>query len=69
MAEGADRSSKTEQPTEKKIRDTVEKGNLPVSREAPILGSLFAALAWAALPWLLAPRWWPACCCSSPTAR
>ncbi len=46
MAEGADRSSKTEQPTEKKIRDTVEKGNLPVSREAPILGSLFAALAY-----------------------
>ncbi|MBO0903624.1 flagellar biosynthesis protein FlhB [Jiella sonneratiae] len=40
-----DRSSKTEQPTEKKIRDTVEKGNLPVSREAPILASLLAAMA------------------------
>ncbi|MCE7026696.1 EscU/YscU/HrcU family type III secretion system export apparatus switch protein [Jiella avicenniae] len=40
-----DRSSKTEQPTEKKIRDTIEKGNLPVSREAPILTSLLAAMA------------------------
>lgn len=40
-----DKSSKTEQPTEKKIRDTVEKGNLPVSREAPILTSLLAAMA------------------------
>ncbi|MFD2236370.1 flagellar biosynthesis protein FlhB [Aureimonas populi] len=45
MSESAEKSSKTEQPTEKKIRDTVEKGNLPVSREAPILGSLFAAMA------------------------
>ena len=45
MADDADKSSKTEEPTEKKIRDTVEKGNLPVSREAPILGSLFAAMA------------------------
>ncbi|MBO0660954.1 flagellar biosynthesis protein FlhB [Jiella sp. MQZ9-1] len=40
-----DRSSKTEEPTEKKIRDTVEKGNLPVSREAPILASLLATMA------------------------
>ncbi|SJZ81574.1 flagellar biosynthesis protein FlhB [Consotaella salsifontis] len=45
MAEAADRDSKTEQPTEKKIRDTVEKGNLPVSKEAPILASLVAAMA------------------------
>ncbi|WP_102958741.1 flagellar biosynthesis protein FlhB [Mangrovicella endophytica] len=45
MAADEDRESKTEQPTEKKIRDTVEKGNLPVSREAPILASLFASMA------------------------
>ncbi|MAU98774.1 MAG: flagellar biosynthesis protein FlhB [Fulvimarina sp.] len=44
-----DRSSKTEEPTEKKIRDTVEKGNLPVSREAPILASLLAAMAFFTL--------------------
>lgn len=43
MAEEKD--SRTEQPTEKKIRDTVEKGSLPFSREAPILASLLAAMA------------------------
>jgi len=48
MAEGADKESQTEEPTEKRIRDTVEKGNLPVSREAPILASLLAAMAVAA---------------------
>lgn len=45
MAEGAEKDSRTEEPTEKKIRDTVEKGNLPVSREAPILASLLASMA------------------------
>lgn len=45
MADTPDKDSKTEEPTEKKIRDTVEKGNLPVSREAPILGSFLAAMA------------------------
>ena len=48
MAEGAERDSRTEEPTEKKIRETVEKGNLPFSREAPILASLLAAMAFAA---------------------
>jgi flagellar biosynthesis protein FlhB len=48
VAEAADRDSKTEEPTEKKIRDTVEKGNLPVSREAPILASLLASMAFIA---------------------
>lgn len=47
MSESEDRSSKTEAPTEKKIRDTVEKGNLPFSREAPILASLLAAIVFA----------------------
>ncbi len=48
MAEGAEKSSKTEEATEKRIRDTVEKGNLPFSREAPILGSLLASIAFTA---------------------
>ncbi len=42
MSDSEDKSSKTEFPTEKKISDAVEKGNLPVSREAPILASLLA---------------------------
>lgn len=45
MAGGEDKDSKTEQPTDKKLQDTVEKGNLPFSREAPILASLLAAMA------------------------
>ncbi|RFC64090.1 flagellar biosynthesis protein FlhB [Fulvimarina endophytica] len=49
MAESEDRSQKTEQPTEKKIRDTIEKGNLPVSREAPVLASFLAISAFFAL--------------------
>src|SRR5262245_30255665 len=44
MAESADKDSKTEEPTEKKIRDTVEKGQLPHSREAPVLASFVAIL-------------------------
>ena len=41
MAHQADRDSKTEEPTEKKIFYQIERGNLPVSREA----SLFATSA------------------------
>ena len=45
MADDApDKDSKTEDATEKKIRDTVEKGKLPFSREAPILASFLAIL-------------------------
>lgn len=44
MAEGADKESKTEEPTEKRIRDAVEKGNVPVSREAGTLASLLGIL-------------------------
>jgi flagellar biosynthetic protein FlhB len=32
MAEGVDKDSKTEEATEKKIRDTIEKGKLPHSK-------------------------------------
>lgn len=44
MAEEADRESKTEEPTEKKIQDAIEKGNVPVSREAATLASLIGML-------------------------
>jgi flagellar biosynthetic protein FlhB len=47
MSESADKESKTEDATEKKIRDTVEKGKLPSSREAPILASFLAILVFA----------------------
>src|SRR5262245_26813871 len=44
MAEQADKDSKTEQPTEKKIQDALEKGNVPFSREAATLASLIGML-------------------------
>ncbi|TAI67220.1 flagellar biosynthesis protein FlhB [Bradyrhizobium sp. Leo170] len=44
MAEGPDKESKTEEPTEKKIRDSVEKGKIPVSREASVFSSMIALL-------------------------
>ncbi len=47
MADAPDKDSKTEEATEKKIRDTVEKGKLPASREAPILASFLAILVFA----------------------
>ena len=44
MAEDNDKESKTEQPTEKKIFDALEKGNVPFSREVPTLVSFVAML-------------------------
>jgi flagellar biosynthetic protein FlhB len=44
MAEDRDTDSKTEDATEKKIHDAVERGDVPVSREVPILASLTAIL-------------------------
>ena len=44
MAEGEDKDSKTEEPTEKKIRDAVDKGNVPFSREVPIFASTLGML-------------------------
>ncbi len=44
MAEDQDKESKTEEPTEKKIRDAVEKGNIPFSKEVPIFASSAAIL-------------------------
>lgn len=46
MAEGEDKDSKTEDPTEKKIRDAVNKGNVPFSREVPIFASILGMLVY-----------------------
>jgi flagellar biosynthetic protein FlhB len=40
MSDEADKESKTEQATEKKTRDAIEKGNVPFSREASVFASL-----------------------------
>ncbi|MBX3566792.1 MAG: flagellar biosynthesis protein FlhB [Rhizobiaceae bacterium] len=47
MSDTSDKESKTEEPTEKKVRDTVEQGKLPSSREAPLLASFLAILVFA----------------------
>jgi flagellar biosynthetic protein FlhB len=44
MADQVDKDSKTEEATEKKIRDTIEKGKLPHSRETALLASFLAIL-------------------------
>jgi flagellar biosynthetic protein FlhB len=44
MSEGPDKESKTEEPTEKKIRDSVEKGKIPVSREVSVFSTMLALL-------------------------
>ena len=44
MSEAPDRESKTEEPTEKKMGDAREKGNVPYSREAGTLASLLGIL-------------------------
>jgi flagellar biosynthetic protein FlhB len=44
MAEGEDKDSKTEEPTEKKLRDAIDKGNVPFSREVPIFASILGTL-------------------------
>ena len=44
MSDEPDKESKTEEATEKKVRDSVEKGQIPVSREASIFASMIALL-------------------------
>ncbi|KZL28305.1 flagellar biosynthesis protein FlhB [Pseudovibrio sp. WM33] len=44
MSEDQDPDSKTQEPTEKKVRDALEKGNIPVSKEASVLASMLALL-------------------------
>lgn len=46
MADEQDQDSKTEEPTEKKIRDAVEKGNIPFSKEVTIFASTLAILVY-----------------------
>lgn len=44
MAEPEDKESKTEEASEKKVRDAVERGSIPHSREAVTFGSLLGIL-------------------------
>ena len=44
MSGGEDKDSKTEEPSEKKIADAVDKGNVPASREASVFASLLGIL-------------------------
>jgi flagellar biosynthesis protein FlhB len=44
VSEAPEKESKTEEATEKKVRDSIEKGQIPVSREAPIFASMLALL-------------------------
>ena len=44
MAEADDKDSKTEEATEKKVRETIEQGKLPHSREIALLASFVAIL-------------------------
>lgn len=45
MEDSEDRESKTEEATEKKVSDAVEKGNVPFAREAALFGSIAGILA------------------------
>ncbi|QBR70698.1 flagellar biosynthesis protein FlhB [Beijerinckiaceae bacterium] len=45
MEQSADKDSRTEEATEKKISDETERGNLPVSREAATFATIVAMLA------------------------
>ena len=48
MSETNDKESKTEEPTEKKVADAIEKGNVPRSREMATFASLLGILVAAA---------------------
>lgn len=49
MAEGAEKDSRTEEPSEKKLRDAIEKGQVPVSREVAVFASLGTSAVIAAV--------------------
>jgi flagellar biosynthetic protein FlhB len=44
MSDTDDKDSKTEAPSDKKVREALEKGNVPFSREAPIFASILGTL-------------------------
>lgn len=46
MSEENDPESKTEEASEKKIRDTIESGKIPVSRDVITAAGIFAFLVW-----------------------
>lgn len=45
MSDDSDKESKTEEASEKKVADAIEKGNVPFSREATLFASLLGVLA------------------------
>lgn len=49
MADAEDKESRTEEPTEKRVSDAVEKGNVPFSRDLVLFGSIAATFAGLAL--------------------
>src|SRR3954449_9363427 len=44
MSEAPDKESKTEEGTEKRVRDSVEQGKVPISREVSVLATLLGFL-------------------------
>jgi len=44
MTEAGDKEGKTEEPTHKKITDELDRGNIPLSREAALFASAVALL-------------------------
>jgi flagellar biosynthetic protein FlhB len=54
MAQDDDKESKTEEATEKKVSDALEKGNTPFSREAPLFASMLGILIVLSL--IIGPR-------------
>ena len=48
MAEKPDRESKTEQPTEKRVRDSADEGNVAFSREIPTSAAIIVFSAYFA---------------------
>src|SRR5258707_15062782 len=54
MAQDVDKDSKTEEATEKKISDALEKGNTPHSREASLFASMVGILI--VLAFIVAPH-------------
>ena len=54
MAEQSDKESKTEEATEKKVRDSIEKGQVPFAKEVSVVGSFLAILVF--MVFLAEPR-------------
>ncbi len=44
MAEDVDKESKTEAPTDRRVREALDKGDIPFSREAPVFASILGLL-------------------------